>query len=229
MTDITFTSELTAELVDVLASDRAVVDAARVSTLGERVMDVPPKRTEGLIQFLMRNGHTSPFEHGMFKFFVHAPIFVAREFMRHRTFSFNEESGRYRQLQPVFYRPLGHRPLVQSGKVGDYNYDYGDAAMRDEVFSAITNNSRDAYGWYMQLLNAGIAKEVARMVLPVNIFTSFYATVDPHNLMHFLDLRTAPDATYEIRIVANQMEQYFKEHMPVTWEAWKDESRSNPV
>ncbi len=222
-----FTSKLEVKLVEHLASDRAVVDAARVSVEGERALTVPPKRVEGLIEFLMKNGHTSPFEHGVFKFFVRVPIFVAREFMRHRTFSFNEESGRYRQLRPVFYVPDSERPLVQIGKAGQYSFSAGtecQSRLTKFLLSAIAGGS---YRAYKLLLGLGVAKEVARMLLPVNIYTSFYATVDPHNLMKFLDLRTDEQAMYEIRQVANQMEEYFKQAMPITWQAWKDKKKAS--
>ncbi len=219
---IELTSDLGVELVESLASDRAVVDAARVSVEGERALTVPPKRERGLIEFLIREGHSSPFEHGMFKFFIKVPIFVAREFMRHRTYSFNEESGRYRKLAPLFYVPPPDRPLVQVGKPGAYDFQAGNLQQSSETLISLEEIAEEAFYHYERLLELGIAREVARMVLPVNIYTSFYATVDPHNLMRFLDLRTDEQAMYEIRQVANQMEEYFKQAMPITWQAWKE-------
>src|SRR5215472_9148020 len=128
LTDIDFRSEMTVELVKHSASDSDVIWAARVSTKGEQSQEdinADPERSAGLINFLMRDRHGTPFEHSTMTFYVHAPIFVFREFMRHRTFSYNEESGRYRQLDPVFYVPDADRKLVQSGKPGAYVFEEG--------------------------------------------------------------------------------------------------------
>ena len=125
--DITFRSDMTVELVKHAASDADVIWAARVSTKGEQSLadiDADPERSAGLINYLMRDRHGTPFEHSSMTFYVSAPIFVFREFMRHRTFSYNEESGRYRQLEPVFYLPGPDRRLVQTGKPGAYDFNF---------------------------------------------------------------------------------------------------------
>lgn len=186
----------------------------------ERLKD--RKKVEGLINFLLKNSHSSPFEHGQFTFMIKTPIFVTREFHRHRTMSYNEMSGRYTEMRPHFYVPLPERPLVQDGKIGAYTFVAGDAGQINDVSNALFVNSEQAWNEYQYLKSQGVANEVARMVLPVNIFTEFYATVNPLNLMKFLDLRTDPQALYEIRAVANQMEAIFAEQMPLTHKAWKD-------
>src|SRR5262249_50784095 len=128
--DVSFRSDMTVELVKHAASDADVIWAARVSTKGEQSLEElskAPERSAGLINFLMRDRHGTPFEHSSMTFHVQAPIFVFREFMRHRTFSYNEESGRYRRLRPVFYVPGPDRKLVQQGKPGAYEFTDGTA------------------------------------------------------------------------------------------------------
>ncbi len=133
---ITFRSDMTVELIKHAASDADVIWAARVSTKGEQSLaeiDADPARSAGLINYLMRDRHGTPFEHSSMTFYVQAPIFVFREFMRHRTFSYNEESGRYRQLDPVFYRPGPARKLVQTGKPGAYVFEDGTPEQHELV------------------------------------------------------------------------------------------------
>lgn len=218
---VEFTDRLSVELVKSNANDLDVARAAWVSTKGDQASEEHDwERVAGLINFLMKNRHTSPFEHGSFTFFLHVPIFVAREFMRHRTFSFNEESGRYRELKPLFYLPSDERPMVQTGKPGQYKFKQGNDQQRFAVNCEIRSVCAAAYASYRVLLRNGVAREVARMVLPVNIFTSFYATVNPWNLMRFLELRMHPTAMFEIREVAEWMELSLAEKMPLTWKAW---------
>lgn len=218
-----FVSGSTVELYRASASDLDVARAAWVSQNAEaHTKEAQEGRVEGLIRFLWRNRHTSPFEHGQFTFIVTTPIFVAREFMRHRTFSFNEISGRYTELPATYYVPPADRPLIQQGKVGAYTFLPGDEAQADLVRDTIIESTQQAHAAYQKLLAAGIAREVARDVLPVNVMTSFWATANPRNLMHFLGLRTAPDALAEIRDVAAQMEDHFAEQMPLTHRVWRE-------
>lgn len=213
-------SESTVELHKTNASDEDVAYAAWVSNNADpRAKDTG--RIEGLIGFLMRERHMSPFEHGSFTFIVKTPIFVAREFMRHRTFSYNELSGRYTELPQNFYMPTEDRPVRQTGKVGSYSFEPGTY----DQYAAIRGMERtyqECWDKYQSMLNLGIAREVARNVLPVGIYTSFFATCNPRNLMQFLDLRLDPQAQYEIRQVAGQMETHFAETMPLTYRAWRD-------
>lgn len=222
-----FVASSTVELYRAAADDLDVARAAWVSQdAAAHAKEAQEGRVEGLIRFLWLNHHTSPFEHGQFTFIVTTPLFVAREFMRHRTFSFNEISGRYTVLPDRFYVPPTTRPLRQEGKVGAYRFEAGTPEQADLVRETITENTMRARTAYQRMLDAGIAQEVARDVLPVNVMTSFWATVNPRNLMHFLDLRSAPDALFEIREVADGMEHHFAEQMPLTHRVWQEASRA---
>lgn len=223
MTELKFDNKMRVELVKCNASDVDVARAAWVSNYGEDAREKDAGRIAGLINYLYRERHMSPFEHGSFTFFVDVPIFVAREFMRHRTFSYNEISGRYTQLTPKFYVPKTDRPLIQQGKVGQYTFAPGN----EEQYAYLQRWDEITYGYawatYEDLLERGVAREVARNVLPVGIYTQFYATVNPRNLMQFLDLRNASNALFEIRDTAEQMEEYFEEKMPLTYKAYTDD------
>ena len=216
------------------ASDMTVVRAARVSTQGEETR-ADDDESAALIRFLMRNRHGTPFEHNSFTFFVRAPIFVFREFQRHRIASYNEESGRYRVLAPVFYVPDLDRPLIQVGKAGEYRFVPGDTEQTLLVRKSLESASVRAYETYQEMLGAGIAREVARMCLPVNTYSSMYVTMNARGLMNFLSLRTTSSASqfpsfpqYEIEVVARQMEEIFRQHMPKTWEAFNTHGRVCP-
>jgi thymidylate synthase (FAD) len=208
-----------------MGSDAAICEAARVSTVGSSHNEGhDPDKDRGLINFLMKNRHGTPFEHTSLKFYVSAPIFVFREFHRHRIgFSYNEESGRYKKLEPVFYLPRDDRPLQQIGKTGHYEYIPGTPDQLAKVEASIRTNSIEAYERYQNMLDAGIAKEVARMVLPVNIFSSMYVTCNTRSLMAFLSLRTKSDNAHfksfpmqEIEMVARMLEDHFIELFPIT-------------
>ncbi len=139
----------------------------------------------------MRDRHGSPFEHNSMTFFISAPIFVFREFMRHRVgWSYNEESGRYRELEPVFYVPDASRKLVQEGRPGKYVFVEGTPAQYEAVSDTLRESYEQAYAAYRKLLAEGVAREVARAALPVGLFSSMYATCNARSLMHFLGLRT---------------------------------------
>lgn len=235
---IEFRSDVTVELVRASASDADVVFAARVSTAGEQSLediDADPAAASGLINYLMRERHGSPFEHNSMTFFVQAPIFVWREHMRHRIASYNEESGRYRELQPVFYRPNRERALVQVGKTGAYEFLPGDAAQYDLLESEMTKSCSQAYESYQAMLKAGIAREVARMVLPVTIFSSAYVTMNARALMNFLSLRRKAEGSHfpsypqrEIEMVAERYEELWAQHMPLTHAAFVKNGRVAP-
>src|ERR1700722_10844814 len=178
---ITFRSDMTVELIKHAASDADVIWAARVSTKGEQSLsdvDADPARSAGLINYLMRDRHGTPFEHSSMTFYVQAPIFVFREFMRHRTFSYNEESGRYRRLDPVFYRPGPARKLVQTGKPGAYVFEDGSAEQHALVSQTIEESCQQAYAAYLAMLDGGVAREVARAGGPVGLY---FSTLAPRN------------------------------------------------
>lgn len=237
--EIRFRSDVTVELVKHCAGDQDVLWAARVSTAGEKSLDElqkDPERSRGLINYLMRDKHGSPFEHNSMTFFVSAPIFVFREFHRHRVgWSYNEESGRYRELQPVFYVPAEDRKLVQQGKPGAYDFVDGTAEQYKIVGESTRESYRQAYRAYQEMLAAGVAREVARTTLPVGLYSSMYATCNARSLMHFLGLRTRrDDAAFpsfpqrEIEMVAEKMEAAWAELMPLTYAAFDANGRVAP-
>lgn len=229
---IDFRSDMTVELIQSMGGDDSVALSARVSTGGGLTT---PERDAGLINYLMRDRHGTPFEHNSFTFYVEAPIFVFREFMRHRIASYNEESGRYKELDPVFYVPAQERNLIQVGKTGAYEFVAGTDSQYKTVQSEIYTASKNAYEHYQTMLDAGIAREVARMVLPVNIYSSMYVTMNARGLMNFLSLRTKRDGTHfpsfpqrEIEMVAEKMEELFAEKMPVTYDCFNKNGRVAP-
>jgi len=192
-------------------------------------------RAEGLINYLARERHGSPFEHTSMTFFVSAPIFVFREFMRHRIASYNEESGRYRELRPVFYVPGADRKLVQIGKPGSYSFVEGSKEQHQLTVDAIKDSCTQAYAAYTKMLDAGVAREVARAVLPVTLYSSMYVTMNARALMNFLSLRTAREGSHfpsypqrEIEMVAEKMEEHFAKLMPITYGAFQKSGRVAP-
>ena len=242
MSDIEFRSDVTVELVRHSAQDADVLFAARVSTQGEQTLESAKqsdgdveKRDRGLINYLMRDRHGSPFEHNSLTFYVQAPIFVFREFMRHRIASYNEESGRYRELRPVFYVPNEERKLIQVGKPGAYDFVDGSAEQFALVQQETMSVTRAAYEAYQRMLEAGVAREVARIVLPLNIYSSMYVTMNARSLMNFLSLRTKREGTHfpsfpqrEIEMVAEKMEDLWAELMPMSYAAFNENGRVAP-
>ncbi len=235
---VTFRSDVTVELVRASAQDADVLFAARVSTQGEQSLeqlDADAQRSKGLINYLMRDRHGSPFEHNSMTFYVQAPIFVFREFMRHRIASYNEESGRYRELRPVFYVPGPQRRLQQRGKPGHYEFVEGTPEQLDLVQSETRRVCEEAYASYQRMLEAGIAREVARIVLPVTIYSSMYVTMNARSLMNFLSLRTAREGSRfpsfpqrEIEMCAERMEELWAGLMPLTHAAFEANGRVAP-
>jgi thymidylate synthase (FAD) len=235
---VEFRSDVTVELVRSSARDEDVLFAARVSTKGEQSLeDVEgdAERSKGLINYLMRSRHGSPFEHNSMTFYVQAPIFVFREMMRHRIASYNEESGRYRELRPLFYVPGPDRQLVQVGKPGHYNFEPGTADQHKLVEEETRTMCAEAYASYQRMLEAGIAREVARIVLPLTIYSSMYTTVNARALMNFLSLRTQrEDSAFpsypqrEIEMVAEQMEAEWAKLMPISHAAFAKNGRVCP-
>lgn len=235
---IEFRSDVTVELVRSSAQDADVIFAARVSTAGESTLeeiDADPERSRGLINYLMRERHGSPFEHNSMTFFVRAPIFVWREHMRHRIASYNEESGRYRELEPVFYIPDRSRNVVQIGKTGAYEFIPGDDRQYSLIDTEMKSACEHAYTAYKSLLEAGVAREVARMVLPVSIYSSAYVTLNARSLMNFLSLRLkSHDSRYpsypqrEIEMVAEHYEEAWSRLMPITHASFVANGRVAP-
>jgi len=241
MTPIQLTSDITVKLLKACATDRDVLDAARVSTLGDEVIDqlVDEEDIVGLINYLMKHRHGTPFEHNMFRFFVHAPIFVWREWHRHRIgFSYNEESARYTQLKPVFYLPPRDRPMmkVEGWKPGKPKFLRCES---DETYEKLCHNLitsyKLAYEMYVDNLGMSIDPGLSRDCLPVGIYSSCWVTCNARSLMAFLSLRTHnPDARdvsyplYEIENAARQVSQALEEHMPLTYAAFLNEGYRAP-
>ena len=238
---IQFRSDVTVELVRHSASDADVLFAARVSTQGEATLEsassgaAAGERDQGLINYLMRDRHGSPFEHNSLTFYVQAPIFVFREFMRHRIASYNEESGRYRELRPVFYVPGPERKLVQVGKPGAYDFEDGTPEQTTMVQDEIKAVCTGAYESYQRMLAEGVAREVARAVLPVTLYSSMYVTMNARSLMNFLSLRTKREGTRfpsfpqrEIEMVAEKMEDLWVPLMPMTAATFSENGRVAP-
>lgn len=237
---VEFKSDVDVELVDSMGSDRSIVFAARVSTSGEKLeaheTEGGSPRDAGLINFLMRDRHGTPFEHNSLTFRVRAPLFVFYEWHRHRAgWSYNEESGRYRQLDPVFYVPGVDRPLRQLGKPGQYRFEPGDYQQRVHTEGTHRRAAITAWGEYEYLLEQGVAKEVARNVLPVSLFKVQYATCNLRSLFSFLSLRWAhPLSTVptfplrEIEMVAEKLEAEARPLFPVAFEAYDRNGRVAP-
>jgi thymidylate synthase (FAD) len=213
-------------LDDCMADDLAVVNAARVS-FAKRVTELGDA-DRGLVRFLMRERHSTPFEHGVFRFHVKCPIFVAREWMRHRAGSFNEHSARYSELPDEFYVPAAEDVRTQVGKPGSYSFEPVDDELAQATRDALEQSYRDAYDTYRGLIDQGVAREVARMALPVGIYTQFHWTLNARSLMNFLSLRNAETAQREIRRFAEAVELHFAAHMPVTHAAFVEYDRRAP-
>jgi thymidylate synthase (FAD) len=207
------------------ADDLAVANGARVSF--NRTSDALSERDEGLIRFLMRDRHGSPFEHGYFRFIVKAPIFVVREHHRHRAgHSYNEWSGRYAKMEAEFYVPDFVR--TQVGKPGAYRFEPVEPEVREAARAEIEHQGREAFAAYERMLEAGVAKEVARAVLPLNMYTKYFWSCNPRSLMHFCSLRNSEFAQYEIRQFASAAETFLERLMPVTHAAFVENGRIAP-
>jgi thymidylate synthase (FAD) len=209
-----------------MSDDLSVVNAARVS-FAQRSEELG-ERDHGLIRFLMRERHGTPFEHNAFRFHVKLPIFVMREWARHRIGSFNEWSARYSQLDPEFYIPEPEDVRTQVGKPGAYSFDPVAPELAEHTRESQRAVYEAAYAAYLDLLEQGVAREVARNVLPVAIYTQFYWTVNARSLMNFLSLRNAVTAQREIRRYAAACEQLFGERMPITHSAFLANERRAP-
>lgn len=212
------------ELVDYMprevTAERRVVEAARVSS-GTDKRPYSLTANAGLLKMLARDRHGSPFEHVVFTFRIETPIFVAREFFRHRIASYNETSGRYREMSPVFYIPPAERPLIQEGKPGAYTFSGGTADQYEAMREMQESVCEVAWHDYQAQLDLGIAKEVARNVLPLSLFTSFYVTMNLRAYFNFASLRWAhPESEtptfplWEIEQVAKDMEIHVRRLAP---------------
>lgn len=215
----------TVSLIDALGGDLDIVNAARVSfSTYQNEMD---ERGEGLINFLMKNKHATPFEHVTFKFYIKCPIFVAREWFRHRWSSFNEMSMRYYVPDELeFYMPEYNAIRKQVGKPGHYEFEQiTDSTVVSFVQDKMEMVYEAAESAYYDLLNAGVAKEIARSVLPVGQYTEFVWTVNLRSLLNFISLRNESNAQYEIRQFAEAVEEFAESVCPVALNSFNSNGR----
>lgn len=213
-------------LDEAMANDLSVVNSARVS-FGRRAESMSDD-DRGLVRFLMRHRHGTPFEHNAFRFHIRTPIFVAREWFRHRIGSFNEFSMRYAEATDDFYVPTTEAVRTQVGRPGAYSFEPVPPDVAAETREILAGSYARAYSTYRELLDKGIAREVARAVLPVGAYTEFYWTVNARALMNFLSLRSHETAQLEIRAYAEAIEEMFEQQMPVTYGAWVENDRAAP-
>jgi thymidylate synthase (FAD) len=209
-----------------MASDLAVVNGARVSFARHKAE--MEEADEKLIGFLMRERHASPFEHSVFRFHVRSPLFVAREWMRHRWSSFNEFSLRYAQATDDFYVPAADDVRTQVGKPGAYSFEPVEPEVAEQTREELRAVYEQAFAAYERLVELGVARELARCALPVGAYTEFYWTVNARSLMNFVSLRNAEMAQREIRRYADAVERFFAELMPVTHAAFVANERTAP-
>jgi thymidylate synthase (FAD) len=213
-------------LDDAMADDLSVVNGARVSFARRKTeMD---ESDAGLIRFLMRDRHGTPFEHNSFRFHIRCPIFVAREWMRHRISSFNEFSLRYAKATDDFYVPEPEDVRTQVGKPGAYSFDPVEPEVAERTREELQAVYETAYTAYERLVEMGVARELARCVLPVGAYTEFYWTVNARALMNFVSLRNSEFAQREIRRYAEAVETFLAEKMPVTYDAFVKAGRVAP-
>ena len=231
------TTEMSADTIEILdhgfvrldgamADDLSVVNGARVS-FARRKTELD-ESDEALIGFLMRDRHGSPFEHNAFRFHVRCPIFVAREWFRHRIGSFNEFSLRYAKATEDFYVPEADDVRTQVGKPGAYSFEPDEPALAERTRERLAEVYETAYAAYRELVEAGVARELARLTLPVGAYTQFYWTVNARSLMNFVSLRNSEFAQLEIRRYAEAVESFFAERMPVTYAAFAANGRLAP-
>lgn len=207
-------------LVDYMGGDESIVQAARVS-YGKGTKSIQEDR--GLIRYLLRHMHTSPFEMVELKLHCKLPIFVARQWIRHRTANVNEYSGRYSVMKDEFYVPDREaiRYQSQQNRQGRAEEEV-PPELQQRVLDILTSNQRQMYGEYERMLEADIARELARISLPLSLYTEWYWKIDLHNLFHFLRLRLDPTAQYEIRVYAETIGGITKRIVPIAWEAFED-------
>jgi thymidylate synthase (FAD) len=201
--------------IDHLGDDLRIVETARISYKSPSKGEEADKK---LLMYLHKNRHTSPFESCNITFNIKMPIFCMRQFVRHRTFRLNEWSGRYSELADEFYVPELWRVQDVKNKQGSVDAHLHDEWHKTNSFM-VEECFKECYATYQELLSRGVAKELARVVLPVSMFTEIYVSTDVHNLMHFLNLRQDAHAQKEIRDIADAMAQVFKELFPWSYEA----------
>lgn len=219
MTEVTFRSVMGVTLLQHVGGQDMIVQAARQSTQGKNAKAVDNGR---FINFLAEEGHRVPLEHNLLSFHLEVPIFVSRQIVKYRHSSISEESGRYRELEGTFYVPANERPVVQVGRTGDYEFEH-DSVMNGQARVDIAYVSEHAWESYLEMLDYGIAKEVARMCLPVNLYSSMVVSMNLVGWLHFVSQRAtnAPShGQYEIAEVADKISEVIAELYPDVWETF---------
>lgn len=221
-----FREDVTVELIDSMGNEESIVRAARVSTKGAESKGATANA--GLIRYLYREKHGVPFESCVFTLYIEMPIVASRQTLKHRLSSINEESGRYKELEGVFYLPRDERKLVQIGKTGDYNFVPANPRQVEIFREMLTNTAETSwYNYQAAIHQLGIAKEAARFLLPTSIlYSSMYFTANLRSVLNFLSLRKdwGPDAKHqskpqdEIELVAEQIAAIVEEKFPTVWE-----------
>ncbi len=206
--------------IDSMGDDISVVRNARVS-YGNEYSKSLTDRDKKLIKYLLKNKHTSPLESVNFTFNIKCPLFIARQWMRHRTWSYNEVSRRYTSDNLEFYIPKEFRIQSSDNKQMSTG-KLLDKEPSEEYSDVIKMFCEDAVQIYESMIESGVAREIARGVLPQFLYTNFYATVDLHNLFHFLELRRHPHAQHEIQLYARAIENIIKDVVPFTYNTWND-------
>lgn len=235
VTDIIFRSDIKVEAVQEIGGDEAIARAAWISTENEPKLH-DDGRIPGLINYLIEHRHGTPFEHNSLTVRVEAPIMVFREWHRHRIQSYNEQSGRYTQFLPHFYVPGPERPLVNQGSSARPKFDGENDEGHYEWFQHLLKESyAEAWDFYQQALDNGVANEMARLVLPVATYSSMYATANLRAWLHFVSLRTSEENAhwqghpqYEIVQAAKVIEEVLTDLYPVTMEAFNKHGRVAP-
>ena len=212
-----FRSDMGVTLIDHMGSDRMVAEAARVSTLG---LDNNREKYVGLVRALMRDKHWSPFMHPQMTIAFEVPLFVRSQLVTHYSLARSEFSMRYSEARPEFWVPTEDRPLVQVGKALDYRREMGTHQQSEAARLNIEQAAWSAWTYYSELLENGIAPEVARAILPQSTYTTLWLTGNLRSWLSFLDNRADPHAQWEIQDAASKVAEIFAELFPITFEAW---------
>ena len=216
--EISFRSEMSVTYVDSMGDDKRIAQAARVSTAG---LDNDREKYVGLVRALIRDGHWSPLESCTMTIAFDVPAFTRDQIIRHRSMSFSVFSLRYSEAKPVFWVPSDDRPLVQVGKALDYRREKGDDEQAELARESITVVAESAWNMYQDMIDGGIANEVARTVLPNSIYSPFLATGNLRSWLHFVGIRNDPHAQREVREAAEKVEAVIASKFPVALEAFR--------
>lgn len=217
MTEITFRSDVSVELIDSMGSEERIVQAARASTKGAEAKEAV---ANGLVRTLVEEGHTVPLEHCVFTFKIEAPLFVVNQMVKHRMSSISAHSARYSEMRPQFYVPADDRPCAQSGKPMEYNYFHTEETT-EIAQGELSYVAEMCWLTYQNLLEGGVAKEVARSVLPVSMYTTIFMTVNLNSLLNIIKLRTdryGSHPQFEMALVGEAFRSTVEELFPTVME-----------